>query len=71
MGIRDVSTDKTGAYKWETTLLGGVPQNIPNKNILQYSHLIVPVFSAQESWAYLTWAVSTLSPVAVKYKWSS
>lgn len=49
MGIRDVSTDKTGAYKWETTLLGGVPQNIPNKNILQYSHLIVPVFSAQES----------------------
>ena len=22
-----------------STLLGGVPQNIPNKNILQYSHL--------------------------------
>lgn len=52
-------------------LLGGIHQFISNKNILQCSHLTVPVFSAQGSWARLTWAVFIWSPVAVKSKWSS
>lgn len=47
---------KTDAYWWRT-LLGGSRQLISNENILQCSHLTLPLFTIQESWAHFTLVV--------------